>query len=113
MLALRIQDRLSSMQALSIYLSSLNDVDMLLVQELPSFTGLSKYDRVLCSIISGELSVELMLHKSQMIPISDYGLTNYDDFFDQNLLRGLRAEGLIVGHCVIISRTSMSRPDMH
>ena len=34
-----------------------------------------------------------MLHKSQMILISDYGLTNYDDFFDQNLLRGLRAEG--------------------
>ena len=52
LLALRIQDRLSSMQALSIYLSSLNDVDTLLVQESPSFTGLSKYDRVLCSIIS-------------------------------------------------------------
>ena len=31
LLALRIQDRLSSMQALSIYLSSLNDVDTLLV----------------------------------------------------------------------------------
>ena len=93
LLALRIQDRLSSMQALSIYLSSLNDVDTLLVQESPSFTGLSKYDRVLCYIIRGELSVELMLHKSQMILISDYGLTNYDDFFDQNLLQGLRAEG--------------------
>lgn len=93
LLALRIQARLSSMQALSIYLSLLNDVDTLLVQESPSFTGLSEYDRVLCSITSVELSVELMLHKSQMILISDYGLTNYDDFFDQNLLQNLRAEG--------------------
>lgn len=93
LLALCIQDRLSRTQELSIYLSSLNNVDTLFVQESPSLRTFSEYDKELRSVSSGELSVELMLHKSQMILISDYGLTDYDDYSDHDLLQGLRAKG--------------------
>jgi len=88
-LALRIQDKLSGVQSTSMYLASLNSIGTLLVQENPSLTTLSEYDNVLCSVSGSDSSIELLLHKSERILISDYGLSSYETYLDQAFLEKL------------------------
>lgn len=92
LLALHVQDKISGMQNASIYLGSLNDVDGMLAQKNPSVMTFSDYADVLQSVAGNDLSIEVLLHKSEKILISDYGLSSYDAFFDQSFLQGLLAE---------------------
>lgn len=89
LLALRVQDRLSSLQGMSMYLASLDHINSLLVQDSPLVRSFSDYDKVLRSISGSDLSVELMFHKSQKVLISDYGLSDYGEYFDQTFLEEL------------------------
>ena len=89
LLALRVQDRLSSVQGTSMYLASLNNINSLLVQENPSLRYFSEYDDVLRSVAGSDITVELMFHKSQKVLISDYGLSDYSEYFDQAFLQEL------------------------
>jgi len=93
LLALRVQDRLSSVQGTSMYLASLQNVNTLLVQEHPSLSTFSDYDDVLCSMAGSDLSIELLFHKSEKILISDYGLSCYQTYYDQAFLDGLLKNG--------------------
>ena len=91
LLAVRVQDKLSSIQGTSMYLASLDSVNTLLTQKNPSLSILSEYNNVLCSVSGSELDIELMFHKSQTILTSDYGLSTYDAYLDQDFLTSLLA----------------------
>ncbi|MGN0746191.1 MAG: helix-turn-helix transcriptional regulator [Aristaeellaceae bacterium] len=89
LLAVRVQDKLSSIQGASMYLASLDSVNTLLTQRNPSLSVLSEYNDVLCSVSGNELDIELLFHKSQKILTSDYGLSTYDAYLDQAFLTSL------------------------
>lgn len=91
LLAVRVQDKLSSIQGTSMYLASLDSVNTLLTQRNPSLSILSEYNNVLCSVSGSELDIELMFHKSRIILTSDYGLSTYDAYLDQDFLTSLLA----------------------
>ena len=86
-----VGDKLSSIQGTSMYLASLDSVNTLLTQKNPSLSILSEYNNVLCSVSGSELDIELMFHKSQTILTSDYGLSTYDAYLDQDFLTSLLA----------------------
>ncbi len=91
-LALRVQEKLSSLQGTSLYLSSLNSVNTMLVQPNPSLISLSDYDDIIRSVSGSDLMIELLFHKSQKILVSDYGLTDYEKYRDQAFLQTVLAQ---------------------
>ncbi|MBQ7867650.1 MAG: helix-turn-helix transcriptional regulator [Clostridia bacterium] len=92
LLALSMQEKVTGMQSVSVYVSSLNNIDSLLVQRNPSISTFSEYTDVLQTVTGSELCIELMFHKSERILISDYGLSSYDTFFDQAFLQAVLAQ---------------------
>lgn len=89
LLAMRVQDQLANMRSTSLYLSSLDLINTLLVQESPPIKSFSEYDKVLDSMGKGNYDVEILFHKSGKILISDYGLSTYQEYFDQSFLQTL------------------------
>lgn len=89
LLALRVQDKLSSIQGTSMYLASLDSINTLLSQKNPSLSVLSEFDNVLCSVSGSDLNIELLFHKSEKILTSDYGLSSYEAYLDQEFLNQL------------------------
>lgn len=89
LLALRVQDKLSSIQGTSMYLASLDSINTLLSQKNPSLSVLSEFDNVLCSVSGSDLNIELLFHKSEKILTSDYGLSSYAAYLDQAFLNQL------------------------
>ena len=92
LLALRVQEKVSEMKNLSLYLGSLSSVDNLLVNRDPPLSSLSEYADMLPTVAGKDLSIELMLHKSGKILVSDYGMYTYESFLDQAFLSRLREE---------------------
>lgn len=89
LLALKAQEKLNYLQSASIYMASLDSVKMLLVQEKPSMSTLSRCDDILTSFSGSDISVEFLSHKSGTVIASDYGLTDYAHYLDGDFLSGL------------------------
>ena len=93
LLAVRTQDELNAAQTVSFYVSSVDSVRTLLMQEQPALEPLLRFDDALTPFASRYASVELFLTSSSRVIVSDFGVGSWSEYPDAAFVERLRAPG--------------------